>query len=42
VRITTDARPSWWRRIGWFVALWLAGVVTITVVAGALRWALHP
>ena len=28
------------RRLGWFVALWAAGVLTVTVVAYAIRLAL--
>jgi hypothetical protein len=31
------AERSWWRRAGWFVGLWLAGVTTVTVVAYAIR-----
>ena len=26
-----------WRRLAWFVALWLAGVATVTVVAYTIR-----
>lgn len=29
-----------WRRLGWFVMLWLAGVSTLTVVALMIRWVL--
>ncbi len=25
-------------RVGWFVALWLAGVLGVASVAGLLRW----
>jgi hypothetical protein len=28
------------RRIGWFVLLWGAGVVTVGAVGGAIRWML--
>lgn len=28
------------RRLGWFAALWLAGVAAVAVVAYAIRWAL--
>jgi hypothetical protein len=27
-------------RVGWFVALWCAGVVAVTAVSLAIRWAL--
>ena len=26
-----------WRRIAWFVSLWIAGVVALALVAGAIR-----
>ena len=42
MRITIDRLPLGWRRLFWFVALWAASVLSITVVAGALRWLLHP
>ena len=29
------------RRVLWFAGLWLAGVVTLAVVAGALRWVIR-
>ncbi len=28
------------KQIGWFVGLWLAGVVCVTVVATLIRWAI--
>jgi len=28
------------KRLGWFVALWLAGVAVVTVVAYSIRWAI--
>ncbi|MFB9970444.1 DUF2474 family protein [Pseudoroseomonas cervicalis] len=34
------APPPLWRRLGWFLLLWLAGVASLTAVAGLLRWAL--
>ena len=42
VRITIDRLPLMWRRLLWFVALWAASVLSITVVAGALHWLLDP
>ena len=30
------------RRLGWFVALWAAGVGTVAAAAYALRWWLVP
>ena len=41
--ITTEPRtgPSLSTRLAWFVGLWLAGVVTVVFVAGALRWVIH-
>jgi hypothetical protein len=37
---TTDpAEPGpWWKRIGWFVALWAAGVLAVGSVAYLIRW----
>ncbi|WP_306029211.1 hypothetical protein [Stappia sp. MMSF_3263] len=28
------------RKLAWFAVLWLAGVTVLTVVAGAIRWAI--
>ena len=39
---TTDGTSPLWHRLAWFVALWVAGVVSIGAVATALRWVLHP
>ena len=33
--------PLWLRRVGWLVALWLAGVAALGVVAWVLRVAMH-
>jgi len=30
-------RPRWWHRLGWLVLLWLGGVVSLALLAGALR-----
>ncbi|MBS0267740.1 MAG: DUF2474 domain-containing protein [Proteobacteria bacterium] len=30
-------KPSWLRRIGWLLLLWVAGVATVGVVAIAIR-----
>lgn len=38
---TTEVQPLW-RRLLWFVGLWVAGVVTVGGVAEALHWALRP
>ncbi|WBV42375.1 DUF2474 family protein [Pseudoroseomonas cervicalis] len=32
--------PPLWRRLGWFLLLWLGGVASLTLVAGLIRWAL--
>lgn len=29
-------------RIGWFVLLWVASVLTLSIVAYGIRWALSP
>ena len=31
-----------WRRIIWFIALWLAGVLSVSTVSLLVRWALRP
>ena len=36
------APPGRWRRLGWFVLLWLCGVLTVGAVAFLLRGLLHP
>jgi hypothetical protein len=33
--------PLWLRRLGWFAALWLAGVAALAVVAWLLRVLMH-
>jgi hypothetical protein len=33
--------PLWMRRVGWFAALWLAGVAALGAVAWVLRVAMH-
>ena len=30
----------WWKRFGWFVALWAAGVLAVGSVAYLIRWAI--
>lgn len=30
-------RPNWWKRVGWLVALWTAGVLVLAVAAYAMR-----
>jgi len=32
-----EAGP-WYRRLGWFVALWAAGVLVVGSVAYLIRW----
>lgn len=36
MKATTD-RHSWLRRIAWFVGLWAAGVLAVTLVGMILR-----
>ena len=31
----------WWKKLGWLVLIWVAGVVTLAVVAGLVRLAMH-
>jgi hypothetical protein len=33
----TDPGISWWRRIGWFVAIWTGSVVALGTVAYGIR-----
>jgi len=28
------------KQIGWFIVLWLAGVICVTIVATVIRWAI--
>ena len=37
-----DAPPErpLWQKLGWFAALYAAGIVTITAIAYAIRWGL--
>lgn len=34
--MSIDGRP-FWKRIGWFVGLWAAGVAAVSLVAFAIR-----
>jgi hypothetical protein len=34
-------RSLWLRRLGWMLALWLAGVAALGAVAGLLRLLMH-
>jgi hypothetical protein len=34
-------RPPWLRRLGWLVALWAGGVLTLYLVAGLIRLLMH-
>jgi hypothetical protein len=36
----TDAAGPVWRRILWFIGLWLAGVGTVAAVSYLIRWLL--
>jgi hypothetical protein len=36
-----NRKPLWPAKLGWFVLYWLAGVAALTVVAYAIRWAIH-
>lgn len=30
--------PAWWRKLGWFVGLWAAGVLAVGSVGFLIRW----
>jgi len=32
------APGPWWKRLGWFVGLWAAGVLVVGSVAYFIRW----
>ncbi len=36
------AAGPWWKRIGWFVLLWVAGVAVVGAVAWLLRLWIKP
>jgi hypothetical protein len=36
--MSIDAPGPLWRRLAWFVALWAAGVATVTTLAYAIRF----
>lgn len=31
-----------WRRLGWLALIWLMSVLALGIVAGIIRWWLHP
>jgi hypothetical protein len=35
----TDA--PWWKKLGWLLLIWAAGVATLAVVAGLIRLIMH-
>jgi|GWRWMinimDraft_5_1066013.scaffolds.fasta_scaffold24877_2 hypothetical protein len=37
MRATAPRSRLWWRRIGWLVLLWLAGVLTVGLIALLFR-----
>ncbi|UZP74411.1 DUF2474 domain-containing protein [Candidatus Paraluminiphilus aquimaris] len=39
---TTESKPSWLNRILWFVGIWAASVVSMSVIAFLLRSILLP
>ena len=40
-RTNRPARPLWLRRLGWLVALWAGGVLTLYLVASLIRLVMH-
>jgi hypothetical protein len=38
--ITEPAR--WWRRLGWFVAIWAMSVLALGTVAYSIRFVINP
>ncbi|MBO9575721.1 MAG: DUF2474 family protein [Sphingobium sp.] len=36
-----DAAP-WWKRLGWFAAIWIMSVAAIAAIAAVLRFWLAP
>lgn len=36
------SREARWKRIGWFIGLWLAGVASIAGLSYLIRWAILP
>lgn len=39
--MAATAPGRWWKRLAWFAALWLAGVVAVGTVAWLLRLWIH-
>jgi hypothetical protein len=31
-----------WQRLGWMALIWLVSVLALGIVAGIIRWWLHP
>ncbi len=40
-RRDADGASGLWRRLAWFVVLWLAGVTALGVTAAAIRFAIR-
>lgn len=38
-----NERPApLWQRLGWLVLIWTLSVLALGIVAGVIRWWLHP
>ena len=37
-----SSRDARWKRLAWFVGLWIAGVATVASIAYLIRWAILP
>jgi hypothetical protein len=37
IQKNTNANESWWVRLGWLVAIWSMSVLTLAVIAFAIR-----
>jgi hypothetical protein len=37
-KMSIEAPGPLWKRLAWFVGLWIAGVVTVTLVAYSIRY----
>lgn len=40
MKAITEPGSGLWRRLAWFVGLWAAGVATVALVGGAIRYCL--
>lgn len=40
--MVAETPSPFWKRLGWFIAIWLMSILALGTVAGIIRWWLRP